>query len=142
MIGVEVGDEHLVDFRDAGIFHCGLDALGVAAVAAGPAGIDEQRSARGRDDKRGLSAFDVDGVNQQIAVIGGVPAHLKDVDGRANRSRECAGGEQEREGACMSREATVRLLKDAIACVGRRFALPESVTDAACLGGNGRVASP
>ena len=38
--------------RDAGVLHRCLDALGVAAIVAGPAGIDEQRSAGGRNQQR------------------------------------------------------------------------------------------
>ncbi len=63
VIGMEVGDEHLVDLRDARIFHRRLDALGVAAIVAGPAGIDQQRAAGGRDQQRGLAAFHIDGVD-------------------------------------------------------------------------------
>src|ERR1700739_38786 len=66
MIGVEVGDEHLVDHRTAGVFHCRLNALGIAAIVAGPAGIDQQRVTAWRDKQRGLAALDINGVNLQI----------------------------------------------------------------------------
>ena len=69
VIGMEVGDEHMVDLRDAGVFHRRLNALGVAAIVAGPAGIDQQRSAGRRDEQRGLAAFDVDGVDVQVACL-------------------------------------------------------------------------
>ena len=40
---VEVGDEDVVDAGEAGAVSGGDDAVGVAAVIAGPAGVDEQR---------------------------------------------------------------------------------------------------
>ena len=43
VVSMEMGDEHMVDAVDAGIAHGGLDALGVAAVISGPAGIDQKR---------------------------------------------------------------------------------------------------
>ena len=48
VIHMEVGDEHLVDLGDAGIFHCRLNAVGVATIVAGPASIDEtEKTAEG-----------------------------------------------------------------------------------------------
>ena len=73
VVGVEVGDEDFVDRGDAGVLHCGLDAAGVAAVVAAPAGVDEQGVARRRNNERGLAAFDVDGVDEEaggIAIFG------------------------------------------------------------------------
>ncbi len=95
VIDMEVGDEHLVDFGDAGVFHCGLNALGIAAVVAGPAGIDEQRSAGGRDKQCGLAAFDVDGVNLQVFACG---LRLRGREGPRNSAKR-AGCEQNAEGA-------------------------------------------
>ena len=42
------------------------DAVGVAAVIAGPAGIDQHGLAGGRDEQRGLAALDIDEVDLQI----------------------------------------------------------------------------
>ena len=66
MVVVEVCDEQMVDARDAGVAHGGLDALSVAAIGGGPAGIDKQRCARRNNQQRGLAAFHVDGVDEQV----------------------------------------------------------------------------
>ena len=48
----------------------GDDTLCVAAFVAGPAGIDQQRIAAGRDEQRGLAALHVDKINVQASVGG------------------------------------------------------------------------
>jgi len=65
-----VGDEHFVDFGDAGVFHCGHDALGVATVVAGPAGVNEQGAATWGHEERGLPAFDVHCVDEKVIGLG------------------------------------------------------------------------
>ena len=54
-----MGDEDEVDFVNAGIMRSSDDAVGVTTVIARPTGIDEERLARGSDEERGLTAFDV-----------------------------------------------------------------------------------
>ncbi len=70
VIRVEVGDEHLVDPGDAGVLHSGLDPLSIAAIVAGPAAIDEHRSARRRNKQGGLAAFDINDVDGQVSPFG------------------------------------------------------------------------
>ena len=70
VIGVKVGDEHVIKTGDAGVAHGGLDALGVATVVARPPCVNQQRLAGGSDEERGLSAFDVDGVDAEGAWLG------------------------------------------------------------------------
>ena len=68
-----VGDEDVVDLRNAGgLRGCG-DAVGVAGVVAGPAGVDEEGLAGGGDEEGGLAAFYVDEVDPQ----GGLGAALR-----------------------------------------------------------------
>jgi len=81
VIDVEVGDEDVVETGDAGVAHGGLDALGIAGIGCGPAGVDEERIAQRRDDERGLAALNVDGVDEEGAgELGG--------GGKAKDSRE------------------------------------------------------
>lgn len=42
VIDVEVRDENVIDLCDAGVLHGGFNADSIAAVVAGPAGVDEQ----------------------------------------------------------------------------------------------------
>ena len=70
VIGVKVGDEHVIKTGDAGVAHGGLDALGVATVVARPPCVNQQRLAGGGNKERGLSAFDVDGVDAESAWLG------------------------------------------------------------------------
>ena len=72
VIGVVVGNERVIDARDAGVFHCCLDANGIAAVVIGPAGIDEQRSAGWGDEECGLAAFDINGVDEEMPLCFGL----------------------------------------------------------------------
>jgi len=60
----------VIEAGDAGVVHRGQDALGVAALVAGPASVDEQRLAGRSHQQRGLAAFDVDGVKEQGAYLG------------------------------------------------------------------------
>ncbi len=60
VIVVIVGDEHVVDPGEAGSFSDGDDAIGVAAVVAGPTGVDEQGLPVRGDKQRSLPTFDVD----------------------------------------------------------------------------------
>ena len=66
VVVVEMRDEHVVEARDAGVAHGCLDALGVAAIGGGPAGIDQQRCARRRHQQRGLPALYINGVDKQV----------------------------------------------------------------------------
>jgi hypothetical protein len=66
VIGVVMRDQDVVDLRDARIFHCCLDAIDVAAIVAGPAGIDEQRSTRRSHKQGGLAAFNVNRIDEKV----------------------------------------------------------------------------
>ena len=63
VIGVVVRHDEVVDPRQPGLLHRRRDAIGVAAVEAGVARVDQQRLARRRDNQRRLAAFDVDEVD-------------------------------------------------------------------------------
>ena len=67
VVVVKMRNQHMIDALDAGIFHGGQYALCVAAVVAGPASVDQQRLARWRDQQRGLAAFYIDGIDEQMA---------------------------------------------------------------------------
>ena len=76
VIGVVVRDDEIVDRADAGFLDGGGNTLGVAQVVCRPAGVDQQRLPRRRDDERRLSAFDVDEIQPQC---------LRGADGRRQR---------------------------------------------------------
>jgi len=38
----------------------------VATVSVGPAGVNEERCAGGRDEESGLAAFDIDGIDEEM----------------------------------------------------------------------------
>ena len=63
---VEVRDQQVIDCLHAGVLGGRGDAVGVAAVVAGPAGIDQHGFAGGRHEERGLTAFDIDEVDLEI----------------------------------------------------------------------------
>ena len=67
VVVVKVRDQHMVDALDAGISHGGQNALGVAAVVAGPTSVDQQRLAGWRYEQRGLAAFNIDGIDAELA---------------------------------------------------------------------------
>ena len=96
MVGVIVRDEHVVDLRDAGVVHGCQNAVGVAAIVAGPAGIHEQRRAGWGHEQRGLPAFHVDGVDEQVLRLGLRPGGLRR-GGKDHRKR--AESEQKSSGA-------------------------------------------
>src|SRR5262249_28378148 len=59
MIGVEVANDQVVDFLQAGLLGRGVDSFGVA-IADRPSRVDEQRLSGRRHDQSGRAAFDVD----------------------------------------------------------------------------------
>ena len=65
VIVVVVGDEDEINFAETGVVSGGDDAIGIAIVVAGPAGVDEEGLSEGRDEQGGLAAFDVDEINLQ-----------------------------------------------------------------------------
>ena len=65
VIVVVVRDDEIVERADARLLHGGRDALGIAQRVGRPAGVDQHRLARRRDDERRLAAFDVDEVQPQ-----------------------------------------------------------------------------
>ena len=112
VVGMKVGDEHLVELRDACIFHRLLNALGVAAVVAGPAGIDQHRSAGRRNNQRGLAAFHIDGVDGKIGVcrlrgLGSSRARQDATNEREGNGESCGG--QERRAAESGRNGAYHL---------------------------------
>ena len=64
-LAVIVGDQHVIDLLQSRLMGSGQDAIGIATVIAGPAGIDQQRLTRGAHDQRCLAAFDIDEVDLQ-----------------------------------------------------------------------------
>ena len=98
---VEVGDEDGVDAGEAGLVGKGDDAIGVAAGRrAGlvfPAGIDQQRLAVGRDEQRGLAAFDIGEEDVEVPAGAGCPPGEsgwgdKQADGGGKEARAHGGG--------------------------------------------------
>jgi hypothetical protein len=98
VIDVEVGDEDVIQAGDAGVVHDGLDALGVTGIGCGPSGVDEEGRAAGRDDERGLAAFNVDGVDEQRVL--GLCVGGKAEDGCEGEGQD--GGEGEDAEACFA----------------------------------------
>jgi hypothetical protein len=102
VIDMEVGDKQVIDAGDACVAHGGLDTGSIAAVHAGPAGVDEQGGVRsGVDEERGLAAFDVDGVDQEMVCALGVGGLRKghygeEIDER--QARETKQGRRNRAG--------------------------------------------
>ena len=93
VIDVVVSHEQMIDLRDAGVAHGGLNAIGVPAIVIRPARIDQQRCARGRNQQRRLASFDIDGVDGEAAWMR--PGHGC-ASGRAGDQREHAqSGKQE-----------------------------------------------
>jgi hypothetical protein len=69
VVDVVVGEQHIVDVVEAGIFGGGDDAVGVASFIVGPSGVDEEGVAIGSDEEGGLASFNVD--EENLEVIGG-----------------------------------------------------------------------
>ena len=70
VIGVVVGDEEVVDLFDAGKFADLENVVGAVVIGfagAGPAGIDEQVFAAGRDEESRLTAFDIGEVDLEVS---------------------------------------------------------------------------
>src|SRR6185312_357073 len=67
VVNVIVSDEEVVDLADASLLAEGQNAVGVAAVGRGPAGVDEQAFAGGGDEEGCLTAFDVGEVDFERA---------------------------------------------------------------------------
>ncbi len=78
VVPVIVRHDEVVDLRQARALDRGRNAIGVAAVEAGPSGVDEHRLAGGRHDQRRLSAFDVDDVDvERIGRLSGDGRHAE-----------------------------------------------------------------
>ena len=99
MVDVEVGDDDVIDAREAGLGGGVVDAGGVAT--AGVAGVDEDGFAGGGDEERGAAAFGVDPVDDESG--GGF------FDGQEGESDGCGEGGEKGEagghdsGECMGR---------------------------------------
>jgi hypothetical protein len=63
VVGVIVSDQDVIYSREAGFFGDGDDAVGIAAVIVGPAGINKEGLSVGSNEERGLAALDVDKIN-------------------------------------------------------------------------------
>ena len=74
VIYMVVGQQYVIDVVKAGQLHCGSDAGCVAALVAGPHGIDKERVLVGGNEQSRLAAFYVNEV---------------DLEGGARRLREC-----------------------------------------------------
>ena len=66
VVGMVVRDQQVIDARNAGVFHCRLDAIGVAATLVRPAGIHEHRLTGWGYEQSGLAAFDVNRIDEQV----------------------------------------------------------------------------
>src|SRR6185436_498344 len=96
---VIVGDPEGIDAAEAG-GHSGLgDALGIAIIAAGEAGVHQQGFAGGADDEGGGSSFYVDPIDVEGAFAGGLFALTLLSEGE--------GGESEAESYKAHHEATL-----------------------------------
>jgi len=101
---VKVRYQQVIDADDACVVHRQLDAGGVAAIGRGPAGVDKERRAGGGDEQRGLAAFDIDGVDEQVPRrfgLGGCGLRLAETaeDKQKREDGEAAVGAAEIEGA-------------------------------------------
>ncbi len=93
VVGVEVGDEHVVEFGNAGVVHGGKDAIGVAAVVSRPSAINQKGRPRRGDEQRGLAALHIDGVDDEMRGFGlGAGIQRRG----AEQQRERAGREDSR----------------------------------------------
>ena len=70
MVGVEVGDEHVVELLEARLLHHRRDAPCVAALRPGPPDVEEHRLAGRGDDQRRAAPLDVDPVDVHGAGAG------------------------------------------------------------------------
>ena len=94
VVVMEVRGQQMVDARDAGVAHGSLDAHGVAPIGGGPAGVDEQRCARRGHQQRGLAAFHIDGVDEQVLLCcRGLPRCGLRLGSKEQRQR--AGGKRQ-----------------------------------------------
>ena len=65
VIAVVVRNQNVVDLGETGVFRGSDDAIRVTAVEAIPSGVNQQRFSGRRDEQSGLSALDVDKLNEQ-----------------------------------------------------------------------------
>ena len=72
MIAMIMGDQEIIDLRDAGLMGGSQDAVGVAAFISGPTGIDEKGLACGRHDQSRLAALYIDEIDLQGLGRGGL----------------------------------------------------------------------
>src|SRR5215469_9282313 len=70
MIPMIVGDQNVVDPLQVGQAGSGHDAFGIAPGKVRPTRVDQQGLAGGRNNQRGLPAFNVDEIDAQILVFG------------------------------------------------------------------------
>ena len=84
MVGVEVGDDHVVECGHAGVSRRRRDSVGIAPVEAGPSGVDQQGIAGRPDEERRLAPLDVDHVDLQRPVRLPLPRRR----GRRNRESD------------------------------------------------------
>ena len=71
VIDMEMGNQHVVDLADPGFLRRRNDPIRISAVIVRPARVDQKRLICGRNKQRRLSAFDVDEVDSQFAVVSG-----------------------------------------------------------------------
>jgi hypothetical protein len=70
VVGVVVRDDQMIDRSQAVAIERRLDPLGVPAVEAGPAGVDQDRLAGRRDDQSGSAPEDIDPFDRERAIGG------------------------------------------------------------------------
>ena len=80
VIAVPVRDDQMIDLGEAGVMDGIHDAAGIANGAGRDvARIHEQRLAGGRDEERGVAAFDVDDVDvESRAGFAGFPLRMRE----------------------------------------------------------------
>ena len=122
VVGVVVSNEHMVDARDSGVFHRCLDAFGITAVVIGPAGIDEHRCTGRRNKQRGLAAFNVDRIDEEV--LWRLACAWAGCGAAKNRSQRERGRRSAGKGEQAVRQGRPKVESG----VERRFAFAESVT--------------
>src|SRR2546430_15717710 len=73
MVVVKMCDQHVINLADPGQFDCRNDAIGIAAIVARPARINEQRLSFRRDEECGLAAFYVPKIDLEGLTARGPP---------------------------------------------------------------------
>ena len=88
MVHMIVRNQQVIDARDARVFHGRLNAVCVAAVFSRPARVHQERISGRGNQQRGLPAFHVDRVNEQLLRRFGLRAGTWRSDQQQRQGRE------------------------------------------------------